>query len=416
MLFLIWMSYTSKRDWRRYLETAHLVEHTYKVMVTLEELRTSIEDAQANQRVYLLTGEERYLELYRAALPRIERNQTNILQLVADNPGQQERLDALNRVTAAKFIELQETIKLRREGKVEEALRVVRTDRDQNAIAEVRRITGDVREEEYRLLTRRAAQAEAQIIRTRRVGGLNCCVLILLLSMATIAIERDTKKRRRTEEALRDSEEQFRRVFEDSPSGILLMENDLRIRRANPAICRLLGYEETELQQLTLSAITPEDRVLNVEPCASHRQYCGKSGGTVWVNVNAAIIRNSEGRALYNLALIEDITARRKVEQEVRALNDSLELRVEQRTMELARTNRQLELANKELEAFAYSVSHDLRAPLRSVDGFSQIILEEYADKLDEDGARYLGRIRAGTKTMSQLIDDLLNLSRVSRT
>jgi len=82
----------------------------------------------------------------------------------------------------------------------------------------------------------------------------------------------------------------------------------------------------------------------------------------------------------------------------------------------LADTNQQLAAANKELEAFAYSVSHDLRAPLRSVDCFSQIIIEEYADKLDDDGAKYLQRIRAGAKTMSQLIDDLLNLARLSRT
>ena len=86
-----------------------------------------------------------------------------------------------------------------------------------------------------------------------------------------------------------------------------------------------------------------------------------------------------------------------------------------QRTAEAVESNQKLESANRELEAFAYSVSHDLRAPLRSVDSFSQIILDEYSEKLDEDGVKYLRRIRAGAQHMGQLINDLLTLSRVSR-
>jgi light-regulated signal transduction histidine kinase (bacteriophytochrome) len=134
------------------------------------------------------------------------------------------------------------------------------------------------------------------------------------------------------------------------------------------------------------------------------------------VNVNATAIHDSKGRVLFNLALIEDITRRKSADETIRALNESLELRVEQRTQELADTVHQLGAANKELEAFAYSVSHDLRAPLRSVDCFSQIVIEDHADKLDEEGVKYLQRIRVATKTMSQLIDDLLNLARISCT
>jgi light-regulated signal transduction histidine kinase (bacteriophytochrome) len=82
---------------------------------------------------------------------------------------------------------------------------------------------------------------------------------------------------------------------------------------------------------------------------------------------------------------------------------------------ELENANRELEGANRELEAFSYSVSHDLRAPLRTIDGFSQILLEDHADQLDEEGEDYLGRVRAASQHMDNLIDDLLDLSRVSR-
>jgi light-regulated signal transduction histidine kinase (bacteriophytochrome) len=134
-----------------------------------------------------------------------------------------------------------------------------------------------------------------------------------------------------------------------------------------------------------------------------------------WVNVHATRLYNSQGGVVCNLALIEDITERKKADLDIRVLNDSLEHRVAERTAETAVSNKKLETANRELETFAYTVSHDLRAPLRSIDSFSQIILDEYSDKLDEDGARYLRRIRAGAQHMGQLIGDLLNLSRVSR-
>ena len=108
-------------------------------------------------------------------------------------------------------------------------------------------------------------------------------------------------------------------------------------------------------------------------------------------------------------ALEAEVIERKSAEEEVRRLNDILETRVAERT-------RQLELAKNELEAFAYSVSHDLRAPLRSIEGFSAILLEDYNDKLDSGGKDCLNRIRLATKRMGVLINDLLALSRVTRT
>jgi light-regulated signal transduction histidine kinase (bacteriophytochrome) len=119
-------------------------------------------------------------------------------------------------------------------------------------------------------------------------------------------------------------------------------------------------------------------------------------------------IKDNRGRVVGASTISRDITDRKRAEDEIRRLNEELEHRVIDRTA-------QLEAANKELEAFSYSVSHDLRAPLRSIDGFGQALLEDYEAKLDEKGKDYLGRVRASSQRMGQLIDDLLNLSRVSR-
>src|SRR5512143_4166089 len=133
-----------------------------------------------------------------------------------------------------------------------------------------------------------------------------------------------------------------------------------------------------------------------------------RDGQVTPVLYNAAVYNDDAGNVIGVFAAARDITERKRAEDEIRKLNRELEARVIERTA-------MLEAANKELEAFAYSVSHDLRTPLRGIDGFSLALLEDYADKLDENGKDYLKRVRTGALKMGQLIDALLNLSRLTR-
>ncbi len=149
---------------------------------------------------------------------------------------------------------------------------------------------------------------------------------------------------------------------------------------------------------------------------------CSHLGRRTMVLNAHRVTRDDDGTPMVLLA-IEDDTERRRARDELRRLNHALESRAVDRTAELVVVNRalqdsirELDSTNRELEAFSYSVSHDLRSPLRAIDGFSQELLNRYSDKLDDKGVHYLRRIRAGTGRMGQLIDDLLKLSRVTRT
>ena len=129
--------------------------------------------------------------------------------------------------------------------------------------------------------------------------------------------------------------------------------------------------------------------------------------GELWLEAHAMPVRETDGSTTWH-GMVSDITERKRQEQELRELNTRLEQRVAERT-------RELELANRELEAFSYSVSHDLREPLRAVNGFSQAVLEDYSELLPPEGHKYLAAIRQGALRMGQLIDDLLAFSRLGR-
>lgn len=133
-----------------------------------------------------------------------------------------------------------------------------------------------------------------------------------------------------------------------------------------------------------------------------------KGGEYRWIYDFTIVVRDQTGKATHYHGYLLDITDRKKAEKEIQSLNLELEERVVSRTA-------QLTAANKELEAFAYSLSHDLRAPLRCIDGYSLTILEDYDSKLDSHGRHYLKRMRTASQHMAQLIDDMLRLSRVVR-
>ena len=238
---------------------------------------------------------------------------------------------------------------------------------------------------------------------------------------ARLVMAIDVTERSEALKQLRESEQRFRRMFDIVSIGIAQADAQTgQFILFNRRFAEIAGYPAEDLRQMTFKQLThPEDaeedtrkffeaRDGKVPQYINEKRYLRPDGSVVWVRVNASFVRDADGRALQSIGVIEDITEQKRARDELLELNATLEERVEERT-------RKLETLNRELEAFSYSVSHDLRAPLRAMDGFSQAVLEDYADKLDENGVDYLNRIRSASQRMASMIDSLLGLSRVSR-
>jgi len=236
---------------------------------------------------------------------------------------------------------------------------------------------------------------------------------------------RDITERKRAEQAVRKSEENIRLLLESTVEGIYGVDLDGNCTFANPSCAKVIGYGDiNQLVGNNMHALIHHTRNDGTpypeEECRIYEAFREKKP----TNVDDEILWRSDGTSfpaeyrsnpiwqdgnvIGTVVTFIDITERKKAEKELKKHRDHLEELVEERTNELSSVN-------KELEAFAYSVSHDLRAPLRGIDGFSRALLEDYSDKLDDTGKDYLNRVSAATLRMSQLIDDLLTLSRVTR-
>ena len=233
---------------------------------------------------------------------------------------------------------------------------------------------------------------------------------------AVLSVIRDITDRKRVEEAFRRERDFTQKVIDSMPGVFYLLDASGRFLMWNRNFEVVAGYSAEEMTKANaLDFFEGNDKqlihdkmrqVFETGQATAEATFVARNGTRTPYYFNGLRIAIDDRPALVGIGI--DITVRKQAEEMVRRINEILEQRVRMRTAEL-------EASNQELESFSYSVSHDLRTPLRALDGFSHIIEEDYGDRLDEEGRSYLRRIRTASRRMGNLIDDLLDLARIGR-
>jgi PAS domain S-box-containing protein len=247
-------------------------------------------------------------------------------------------------------------------------------------------------------------------------------LLIIALTMVHLLRRRvriRTKHLKQAHMELLESEQRYQTLTRISPVGIFHTDSKGSITYVNPKWCEISGLSFNQaLADGWLNAVHPDDRQKLISEwkesahlphdSLSDYRFVRSDGTITWVMEQVAAELNSGNKIIGFVGVITDITGRKLYEEKIQRLNTDLEQRVEERTA-------QLQAANKELESFSYSVSHDLRAPLRAISGFSAIIDRRHRAGLDEEGRHYLDNIIQGADRMKRLIEDLLSYARLGQ-
>jgi PAS domain S-box-containing protein len=268
-----------------------------------------------------------------------------------------------------------------------------------------------------------AAYAETPERLLAAMDGADILIEIIMSTIGTSYLEAKQQIIHKQDQTIQNALERermdiiFRGLLESAPDAIVVVDNNGKIIFVNTQLERMFGYDRNEIIGQRVEKLVPERfhgkhaghredfyAEPRVRPMGIGLELFGrrKEGTEFSVEISLSPLHTMDGTLVS--ASIRDVTERKQIVEQIRQLNEDLEQRASQ-----------LEAANRELEAFSYSVSHDLRAPLRTIDGFSLALLEDFGEQLPDEGKSYLMRIRTAAQRMAQLIDDLLNLSRLSR-
>jgi PAS domain S-box-containing protein len=391
--------------------------HSQEVRATLAGLYGSLARAELVQRDYLLTAQHGRLDEYMRLIKEVQDDLASVARLTGDNPAQQHNWAVLNSVVAGRLDNMARGLVAYQSYGLPAA----------RAVLGVRRPNGNT--EEVRAAIERMDAVEVRLMAERRAAAANDRPTTLVSLLVTLALasaifialfraaHREMRARRSAENDLLESNRFLDSLIENLPVMVFIKDaRTLRYVRQNRAALDLLGLSRADvigkndhdfLPAEQADFILAKDReVLDAGRLVDipEQRIDSLHLGTRILHTMKMPILDERGEPQFLLGISVDITAHKLAEQAIRELN-----------AELRDKAAQLEITNKELESFSYSISHDLRAPLRAIDGFSQMMQEDYQERLDAEGKRYLSVIRQNSNRMGALIDDLLEFSRLGR-
>jgi len=380
--------------------TGIYVEHTQNILRKSNNVLIDVLNIETGTRGFIITGNEVFLEAFNKGTITINYNLNNLKELTKDNPLQQKRINCLIQAVGEKQAFSKKVIEVRKLQGLDAASVIIAAGNGKTIADKIRTIVADFNSVELNLLQQRKIANEKSILNSEILFLLLIIVIVFIFSLVII-FYKNLKTKEIFTEKLKKSNELFSNLFNHNPASISIIRlSDHIIVNVNDSFLKLYGFENKE------EVIGKTDNELNViiapENSADIYQLMhnnstikdieshihAKNGEIKWTSASIIAMEINDEPCLLSVSL--DITNRKKTEEQLITLN-------------------------KELEAFTYSVSHDLRAPLRAINGYAKILQEDNAETLDSDGKSSLVAIMKNSKKMGELIDDLLAFSRLGR-
>ena len=403
LVLVVGAAVQSFRNLAEFEEDAKWVAHTHVVLERMETLRSEVLKVENARRGYVLTGDAEFVTRISAARDEVQKTLGALRTLIEDNAVQQKNLEDLQKLVEARLDLVDRSLAIHHAPQPDGAEQARLTLPGAAMTTRILEALDGMASAEQDLLRKRSEQAQQSAWRSRIASVVGMVTTLALILAAFALLRQEVAERAR-------AEEDVNRFFNVSAELLCVAGADGYFKRLNPMWEKVLDYPVAELlSRPYIEFIHPEDaeRTRAAAETASasgiesfENRYRTREGNYRWLNWNTS--PDPQRGLIY--AAARDVT-------ETKAAQETLELL----NIELTTRALKLEETNRELEAFTSSVAHDLRAPLRHVDGFSRILEEEHGPKLGPEGRQLVARVRRATQHMGELVDDLLNLSRVSR-
>jgi len=385
---------------RKVESTSNLVDHTQEVLRKSNDVQLDIVSLESSSRGFVLTGNRNYLTPFDNAVKTIFSNVDDLKELTVDNEKQQLRIDLLQDLVKEKLVFMQKLIDVRTlKGQIE-AEQFLATGTGRILYEKISKVITEINIEEFGLLKLRKEDKAASTTNFD-ILFLLLLVLVTFVILLLIFISKAQIAKNKMADELIKTTDLFLNLFNYNPASIAIKSiEDDKIINVNYSFLELYGIISKDdvigktLQELNIQVNHEHELEIAklIEENNTLKDYEANvftpRGESKWISASALILEVDGIPCLFSVSI--DITHRKKAEDE-------------------------LLIVNKELEAFTYSVSHDLRAPLRAINGYAKIIQEDYASTLKDDGMASLNAIMKNSRKMGQLIDDLLAFSRLGR-
>jgi PAS domain S-box-containing protein len=399
----------------RAVDTARDVSETHEIVAETQGVLSTLADAETSVRGFALTGDRVHLEPYLGAREVMPGRLAELRRLSSVGPDQSDRLARLDGLIGEKFVQLESMAELAAEPRVNRAAVATSAREGKAVMDEIRALVAEMTRDGRDLLVKRTAAAEDTRSRVHVAYAALAATLLLLLALLFLVIHRHMQERYRAENAVAQSERLLRAIVDGTTDSVFVKDLEGRYQMINAAGARVLGHSQEHILGRSARDVLSSasaDYIHLVDMAVMDSGQSRSSEDTVviageertFLSTRGPLL-DGNGRVTGLFGISREITGRKKAEAALITLN-----------RDLAKRSAEAESANRELEAFSYSVSHDLRAPLRHIDGFVGLLQKRIGTTLDEQSLRQLDTIARSARHMGRLIDDLLVFSRMGRT